>query len=199
MAEKKYLDKLGLTYLVNKIKALIPTKTSDLTNDSDYTTNDLIIVGNEEDVTENTKLLIEDDEPDIVSEVVNSLEGNEIAKAPSVRTVNEALNGTEWYTLTEGCKYRKIGNIVNIRGWIPIDPTENWGNNNWRGIGTLPTGYRPSENIATNIYIYTGTTNVYCFDIILQILADGNVRCSNRSGATLSVQSIHFNETYFVD
>lgn len=39
MSEKKYLDKTGLTYVWSKIRGLIPTKTSDITNDSDYTTN----------------------------------------------------------------------------------------------------------------------------------------------------------------
>lgn len=36
---KKYLDSTGLATLVNKIKALIPSKTSDLTNDSNYVKN----------------------------------------------------------------------------------------------------------------------------------------------------------------
>lgn len=34
-----YLDKTGLAYLWGKIKALIPTKTSDITNDSGYVTS----------------------------------------------------------------------------------------------------------------------------------------------------------------
>lgn len=36
MANKTFLDKTGLTYFWGKIKAKIPTKTSDLTNDSNY-------------------------------------------------------------------------------------------------------------------------------------------------------------------
>ena len=35
----KYLDKNGLTYLWSKIKSKIPTKTSDLKNDSGYITS----------------------------------------------------------------------------------------------------------------------------------------------------------------
>ena len=34
----KYLDNTGLSYLWGKIKALVPTKVSDLTNDSNYAT-----------------------------------------------------------------------------------------------------------------------------------------------------------------
>ena len=64
----KYLDKDGLTYLWGKIKAKIPTKTSDLTNDSGFTTfsgnyNDLtnkptipaaLSAGSHIDITSNT-------------------------------------------------------------------------------------------------------------------------------------------------
>lgn len=32
----KYLDKNGLTYFFQKVKALIPTKTSQITNDSNF-------------------------------------------------------------------------------------------------------------------------------------------------------------------
>lgn len=39
MATYNFLDKTGLGLVWAKIKALIPTKTSDLTNDSGYTTN----------------------------------------------------------------------------------------------------------------------------------------------------------------
>ena len=54
--------------------------------------SDIIIIGQESDVTEDTKLLVEpeDLEPN-GSEVVNTLENNESTKAPSVRAVNKAL------------------------------------------------------------------------------------------------------------
>lgn len=35
-----YLDKVGLTHLIEKIKNIIPTKTSQLTNDSNFITNE---------------------------------------------------------------------------------------------------------------------------------------------------------------
>lgn len=55
--------------------------------------SDIIVIGQESDVTEDTKLLVEpeDLEPN-GSEVVNTLENNESTKAPSVRAVNQALS-----------------------------------------------------------------------------------------------------------
>ena len=39
MATRKFLDDTGLARFLNKVKALIPSKTSELTNDSGFTTN----------------------------------------------------------------------------------------------------------------------------------------------------------------
>ena len=51
-----------------------------------------VVIGSETDVTSKTKLLIdEDDETDVFSEVVDSLSGNELDKAPSVHAVNNVL------------------------------------------------------------------------------------------------------------
>lgn len=51
-----------------------------------------VVIGEESEITEDTKLIIEQEFIDnIGSEVVNSLEGNETNKAPSVSVVNEAL------------------------------------------------------------------------------------------------------------
>ena len=60
--------------------------------------SDLIIVGDESEITANTKLLIENN--DILpaqSEVVNSLDGNQTTKAPSVKAVKDRLK----YSTTE--------------------------------------------------------------------------------------------------
>jgi len=59
--------------------------------------SDIVIIGEETDVTEDTKLLVDisEDEAEVEnigSEVVDSLEGDETYKAPSVRAVNEVLN-----------------------------------------------------------------------------------------------------------
>ena len=55
--------------------------------------DDLIIIGSEENVTDDTEIFIETDSlNNLGTEVVNSLDGNETTKAPSVRAVNEVLN-----------------------------------------------------------------------------------------------------------
>ena len=53
---------------------------------------ELIMVGDESDATKNTKLLIETDTLETLgTEVVNSLDGNETTKAPSVQAVNNKI------------------------------------------------------------------------------------------------------------
>lgn len=53
---------------------------------------EIIMVGDESIVTKNTKLLIETDSlVSLGTEVVNSLSGNEVDKAPSVKAVNDVL------------------------------------------------------------------------------------------------------------
>ena len=54
---------------------------------------ELIMVGDESVATKNTKLLIETDTLETLgTEVVNSLDGNETTKAPSVQAVNNKFN-----------------------------------------------------------------------------------------------------------
>lgn len=66
-----------------------------------------VAIGDSTEVTNDTKIWVDtDDETDVFSEVVNSLSGNEIAKAPSVRAVNEE---SVIYSLGE----RKIGTFVD--------------------------------------------------------------------------------------
>ena len=58
---------------------------------------ELIMVGDESVATKNTKLLIETDTLETLgTEVVNSLDGNETTKAPSVQAVNNALGHIVW-------------------------------------------------------------------------------------------------------
>lgn len=59
---------------------------------SDQTGGDIVFVGDEEDVPEDTKLFIDEEElANLGSEVVNSLSGNEETKAPSVKAVKDEL------------------------------------------------------------------------------------------------------------
>lgn len=77
--------------------------------------SDIIIIGQESDVTEDTKLLVEPEDLELNgSEVVNTLENNESTKAPSVRAVNKALEITKnIYSTSEA---------IRIGTWIDGKP-----------------------------------------------------------------------------
>lgn len=71
---------------------------------------ELIMVGDESVATKNTKLLIETDTLETLgTEVVNSLDGNETAKAPSVQAVNNKFNEISAYSTEE----KVIGTWIN--------------------------------------------------------------------------------------
>lgn len=73
------------------------------------TTSKDIVIGSEEEATEDTKLLIETDTlASLGTEVVNSLEGNETDRAPSVSTINNVNT----YSTTEE---KVIGTYVDGR------------------------------------------------------------------------------------
>lgn len=56
---------------------------------------------------------------------------------------HEDLNDSGWLTLNDYIKYRKIGNIVFIKGTATTGDS----------LGTLPSGYRPSSN---HVFISAG-------------------------------------------
>ena len=71
---------------------------------------ELIMVGDESAATNNTKLLIETDTLETLgTEVVNSLDGNETTKAPSVQAVNNKFNEISTYSTEE----KVIGTWIN--------------------------------------------------------------------------------------
>ena len=98
-----------------------------------------VTIGAPEDVTGKTKIFINEEEgTDAYSEVVNSLAGNEIAKAPSVHAVNEGLssiiesgennNGT-YIKYADGtliCTIRKEINVVISQAWGSLYIGENF-------------------------------------------------------------------------
>lgn len=62
-----------------------------------------VTIGTSADITGKTKIFIDESEgTDAYSEVVNSLAGDEIAKAPSVHAVNQMLKGTVLYNNANG-------------------------------------------------------------------------------------------------
>ena len=87
-----------------------------------------VTIGTSADITGKTKLFVNEDEgTDAYSEVVNSLSGNEINKAPSVRTVNQKLNNiilAKGQTLSgefKGCFFIDNEDGTVISGHPPIN------------------------------------------------------------------------------
>lgn len=67
------------------------------------TTSKDIVIGSEEDATEDTKILIETDSFNCLgTEVTDSLDGNETDKAPNVKIVKEKINGFVLYENSNG-------------------------------------------------------------------------------------------------
>lgn len=125
----------------------------------------VVAIQNEEPTNMATKLWIEDELVNSMgTEVVDSLEGNEKNMAPSVSTVKNFINGTEWekVKLSEGFShnalsssgdlvYKRIGNVVYIKGSVKGFTASG------DVCGVLPVGFRPS----TRIDIFFGTGGNY--------------------------------------
>lgn len=79
---------------------------------------ELIMVGDESVATSNTKLLIEQDSLNSLgTEVVDSLDGNETDRAPSVKTIKEKINGFILYENSNGTNsnFELSDNVSNYR------------------------------------------------------------------------------------
>ena len=76
---------------------------------------ELIMVGDESVATSNTKLLIETNSlNNLGTEVVDTLDGNETDKAPSVRAVKEELNNLDFFSNVIAVTFSSyIGSISN--------------------------------------------------------------------------------------
>ena len=109
-----------------------------------------IFIGENEPTNAATQLWIDPTEMlnVIGSEVVNSLEGDEPNRAPSVLAVNNALDTiTEIETETvSSCVFYKIGKLVVVSGWFVLNDSS----------GTFSAPYKPTTRVwaATN-----GVTN----------------------------------------
>lgn len=109
-----------------------------------------IFIGNEEDAPQEAKIVIDPDEDiPIVSEVVNSLEGNEINKAPSVRAVKEE---SEIYSTSE----QRIGTWVDGKPLYRITIVNTLGTTNdaWKDIQVFGANY------VDTVINYDGVINI---------------------------------------
>lgn len=96
-----YLDKTGLAHLWAKIKAKIPTKVSQLTNDEGYLTEHQDISGKQDVLTAGKDITIENN-------VINSTSANS-------EIVSTLLEGTNF---TGGCRYYKSLGLCYCRIYV---------------------------------------------------------------------------------
>ena len=155
---------------------------------------ELIMVGDESVATKNTKLLIETDTLETLgTEVVNSLDGNETTKAPSVQAVNNKFNeitndsGTLKLSDSPLTQYRKIGNVctLKINNYTPLSVNA-YAN---LTIGTLPENFRPLIYLAQPVAI-KGSSNNALNGILLTITVNGTVGLQNWTGATINIAGL---------
>ena len=120
------------------------------------TTSKDIVIGTEEDATEDTKILIEDDFLNCLgTEVVDSLEGNEKTKSPSVQAVNSAIGQIIESGSNDNGNYIKYSDGTMIcRGTVIIPITTiSWGNIyacDWSGSIAFPIAFIEKPTIIAN-------------------------------------------------
>lgn len=126
---------------------------SSTTGQFENLTSEDIVIGEPEDVTSETKIFINEEEgTDAYSEVVDSLSGDEIAKAPSVHTVNEALS---WKKATGTTIPQCEDVIIYVK----------WGNNGqycfpfFVNYSFLQTG---EKNLFSGGYNSTNSNELFC-------------------------------------
>lgn len=161
---------------------------------------DEVFIGDEQDAPESTKLLVDTEDDswnNIGTEVVDTLEGNEGNRAPSVRAVNE-LNTYSTEEVRIGTwidgkpLYRKVivvtgiqasgaksvvhnisnlGNVTNISGSVILNyDTENFKRK--VPLSQLPASWNTFINIGETAVIINRTTSGSKLDIIIQIVLE---------------------------
>lgn len=123
----KYLDKDGLTYLWGKIKAKIPTKTSELTNDSGFTT----FSGNYNDLT---------NKPTIPAQ---------LSAGSHIDITNNTIKNTGVWSVTESASSAANGTIQVVTGTSGGDSTVN--------VGVKGLNNAAYKNVDTTISSSAGT------------------------------------------
>lgn len=151
-----------------------------------------VAIGTDADITGKTKIFIDESEgTDAYSEVVNSLSGNEIAKAPSVRAVNEALE-TETIRNNAGLVLKKCGNVINFY-------TTKYITNGILEGYTIPEEYRPKEAIQVSCMAYFPSTYWQPRHIGNKTTSLGNFQVEVADGhQDTSYVYVSFNLTWFI-
>lgn len=90
---------------------------------------------------------------------------------------------TGWLTLADNVKYRKIGNIVEVRGTYTA-PSSGGG----MTIGTLPRGYRPSNS---SVYNTNSISDNASKTYYTSVNTSGTLIISSSSGSTFTKDSTY--------
>ena len=77
---------------------------------------------------------------------------------------------SEWITLNSFIQYRKVNNIVEVRGYSTTQEIQNY-----TLVGTLPIGFRPTITVQNPLALSGGNQSVSMY----QILTSGEIRCYN--------------------
>ena len=108
------------------------------------------------------------------------------AKIETTRANLRSMAGTldsGWRTLADKVKYRKIGNIVEVRGTYTA-PSSGGG----MTIGTLPNGYRPSNATVYNTNSISDTASKTYYT---SVNTSGTLIISGSSGSTFTKDSTY--------
>ena len=99
-----YLDKTGLTYLWGKIKNQIPTKTSDLTNDSNFVTSTQL--STKVDIAQGSananKYLATDSNGNVITQELNCATAADIEEICEALGMDAVVVASNEYTVDNG-------------------------------------------------------------------------------------------------
>lgn len=151
-----------------------------------------IVISHDKPTDNDWKLWIDSGEVDnIGSEVVNTLDGAEVNKAPSVYAVNKALENIK--TTVESIRFADYleSNItsivsrtrkVNKRVVLEFSLSGNFAPNTNVKIATMPEGFRPNSHTYGTATFHTGSVNMFVGSIT--ITSEGNVSVKSSGQAS---------------
>lgn len=130
--------------------------------------------------------IIDCKKPDFMSDVTVSWCDEQVSSLPSGYVAATRMGvdtDSGWITLTGNVKYRKIGNIVEVRGTYTV-PNSGGG----MTIGTLPSGYRPSNATVYNTNSISDTASKTYYT---SVKTSGTIIISGMSGSTFTKDSTY--------
>lgn len=180
MPEKKFLDSAGLSRVWSKIKAIIPTKTSDLENDSGYMTdlsNDfkealLACIanvawssGDGQQLYDNLYYSLYDDFWDVTNTLSNCTTSNSSTKIPKDTSYSAVITPDTGYTLNDASIYVEMGgvditNTAYANGTITIGQVTGDVSIVISALGSIVWDYTDGDNgvVATSVSTTSGSS-----------------------------------------